>query len=158
MVSFPLSSFSLLSSLSNRLANFINAEKAFLAISKLDASELHGRRLHFRLDHEQEDAQQDADDAAAAENGEGLEGGGSASIFIGNLPWSITEAQLETSFDAYHPISCRIVRNMSGKSRGFALMKFAKEVDALAAIAAMNQTELIGRIIEVIIIFLPFDY
>ena len=45
------------------------------------------------------------------------------------------------------------MRNMAGRSRGFAIVKFLKESDSLAAIRALNGTVMDERAIEVLIFY-----
>ncbi len=61
------------------------------------------------------------------------------SIFVGNLPWSATDAELSEKFSAHGAvISARIVSDkFSGKSRGFGFVDM-EDADADKAIAAMN--------------------
>ena len=61
------------------------------------------------------------------------------SIFVGNLPWSATDAELSEKFSAYGAvISARIMSDkFSGKSRGFGFVDM-EDADAEKAITAMN--------------------
>jgi len=61
------------------------------------------------------------------------------SIFVGNLPWTVTSADLQTKFAEFgNVISARVVSdNFSGKSRGFGFVDM-EDADAEKAIAAMN--------------------
>ena len=61
------------------------------------------------------------------------------SIFIGNLPWSVTNADLEAKFAEFGTVlSARVMTdNFSGKSRGFGFVDM-EDADAEKAIAAMN--------------------
>jgi len=61
------------------------------------------------------------------------------SIFVGNLPWSATDADLQTKFAEFgNVISARVVTDkFSGKSRGFGFVDM-EDSDAEKAIAAMN--------------------
>ncbi len=61
------------------------------------------------------------------------------SIFVGNLPWSTTDAELSEKFSAHGAvISARIVSDkFSGKSRGFGFVDM-EDADADKAIAAMS--------------------
>ena len=61
------------------------------------------------------------------------------SIFVGNLPWSATDAELTEKFSVHgHVISARIVNDkFSGKSRGFGFVDM-EDADAEKAIAAMT--------------------
>jgi RNA recognition motif-containing protein len=70
-------------------------------------------------------------------------------VFVGNIPWSLSNEDLVGYFGDYQPVSCNLLTNMYGKSRGFAIITFRSEEDAEDAIAAMNGVEINGRIIEV---------
>lgn len=61
------------------------------------------------------------------------------SIFVGNLPWSVTGEELEAKFAEFGAVqSARIVNDkFSGKSRGFGFVDM-EDADAEKAIAAMN--------------------
>jgi RNA recognition motif-containing protein len=74
---------------------------------------------------------------------------GGHSVYIGNLPWSITDKELIELFSNYNPVSANVLTNMYGRSRGFAIMKFQNENDATAAIENMNHVEVTGRKLEV---------
>ncbi len=61
------------------------------------------------------------------------------SIFVGNLPWSVTDADLQAKFSEFgNVISARVVSDkFSGKSRGFGFVDM-EDADAEKAIAAMT--------------------
>ena len=61
------------------------------------------------------------------------------SIFVGNLPWSVTDADLQAKFSEFgNVISARVVSDkFSGKSRGFGFVDM-DDADAEKAIAAMT--------------------
>ncbi|HTY13926.1 MAG TPA: RNA-binding protein [Candidatus Omnitrophota bacterium] len=61
------------------------------------------------------------------------------SIFVGNLPWSVTDADLSAKFGEFGSvISARIVSDkFSGKSRGFGFVDM-EDADADKAISAMS--------------------
>jgi RNA recognition motif-containing protein len=68
------------------------------------------------------------------------------SIFVGNLPWSVTNADLEAKFGEFGQVSsARIVTDkFSGKSRGFGFVDM-EDADAEKAIAAMAGQQWDGR-------------
>lgn len=104
----------------------LSAERA---VAELNARELNGRAVHVRLDRDVVDT--------------------THNIFVGNLPWLLTSAELYTMFQSFRPVECQVLTNMYGKSRGFAIVKFASEGDAARAIAALHNVEVSGRNIEV---------
>jgi len=61
------------------------------------------------------------------------------SIFVGNLPWTVTDADLQSKFAEHGAvISARVVTDkFSGKSRGFGFVDM-EDADADKAIAAMS--------------------
>jgi RNA recognition motif-containing protein len=61
------------------------------------------------------------------------------SIFVGNLPWSTTDADLSAKFGEFgNVLSARIVTDkFTGKSRGFGFVDM-EDADAEKAIAAMS--------------------
>ena len=61
------------------------------------------------------------------------------SIFVGNLPWSVTDADLQTKFSEFGTVlSARIVSDKySGRSRGFGFVDM-EDADAQKAIAGMT--------------------
>lgn len=67
-------------------------------------------------------------------------------LYVGNLPWSTTEAELSEAFRPHaQVISARIVTDRAtGRSRGFGFVEVA-DGDAEAAINAMNGADLGGR-------------
>ncbi len=62
------------------------------------------------------------------------------SIFVGNLPWSVKDSDLEAKFSEFGTVtSARIVNDkFSGKSRGFGFVDMEKDDEAEKAIAAMS--------------------
>ncbi len=61
------------------------------------------------------------------------------SIFVGNLPWSTTDADLSAKFAEFGAvISARVINDkMTGKSRGFGFVEMSDE-DAQKAIAGTS--------------------
>lgn len=68
-------------------------------------------------------------------------------LFIGNLPWSVTEEQLQDMFAAIgNLVSCKLIMDKySGKSKGFAFVEYDDEKDAEKAIKELNEKEVDGR-------------
>lgn len=71
-------------------------------------------------------------------------------IYIGNLPFRTSEAQLHELFSQYGQIhSVKLVTDyVTGRSRGFGFVEMDSQ-DAEKAIAALNGTELGGRVLKV---------
>jgi RNA recognition motif-containing protein len=76
---------------------------------------------------------------------------GTMNIFVGNLNWSTTEAELEQLFYGYGTVdSVRIMTDReTGRSRGFAFVEMPDTTAAQAAIEGLNGTELGGRTLTV---------
>ncbi|OGC05968.1 hypothetical protein A2526_01105 [candidate division WOR-1 bacterium RIFOXYD2_FULL_36_8] len=72
------------------------------------------------------------------------------SIFVGNLPWSVKNEDLEAKFAEFGTVlSARVMTdNFSGKSRGFGFVDM-EDLDAEKAIAALADSEWEGRKITV---------
>jgi RNA recognition motif-containing protein len=68
-------------------------------------------------------------------------------IFVGNLPFSATEAQLTELFAKHGEVSsAEIVKDkFTDRSRGFAFVQMATAEAATAAIAALNGHQMDGR-------------
>jgi RNA recognition motif-containing protein len=67
-------------------------------------------------------------------------------LYVGNLPWSVTEDELADAFSSVGAVSAaRIITDReTGRSRGFGFVE-VNEDDAPKAIEAMNGYELKGR-------------
>ena len=67
-------------------------------------------------------------------------------LYVGNLPWSTTDAELEELFAAIGPVdSARVITDReTGRSRGFGFVEM-EPADADRAIAALDGT---GRLAE----------
>jgi hypothetical protein len=75
----------------------------------------------------------------------------STKIYVGNLPWRATDAQLTELFSEHGEVSeARVVTDReTGRSRGFAFVSMATAEAAKAAISALNGTTLEGRALVV---------
>lgn len=72
-------------------------------------------------------------------------------LYIGNLPYNTTEADLHELFEqAGEVVSAVIVMDRdTGRSRGFGFVEFATEQEAQKAIQTLNGTEYGGRTLRV---------
>jgi RNA recognition motif-containing protein len=71
-------------------------------------------------------------------------------LFIGNLDFHTTEDELRQLFAAHGPVDrVEIVKDYSGRPRGFAFVEMANAADAYKAIAALDGTQFGGRILAV---------
>ncbi len=71
-------------------------------------------------------------------------------LYVGNLPWATKAKDLADAFSAHGEVlSSRVITDReTGRSRGFGFVEVRDE-DAETMIAAMNGTELNGRVITV---------
>ena len=72
-------------------------------------------------------------------------------IFVGSLPFSIEEADLRESFEAYGAVdSVKIITDkFTGRSKGFGFVEMENDEEALKAIAELNGATVQGRAIVV---------
>ncbi len=72
-------------------------------------------------------------------------------IFVGNLPYGVTDHELREAFEAHGEVSSAsvILDKMTGKSRGFGFIEMPNDDQAREAINALNDSELLGRPIRV---------
>lgn len=72
-------------------------------------------------------------------------------IYVGNLPYSVTEDELRNMFAAYGDVSSAniITDKYSGESKGFGFVEMPKQADAEEAIKALNGSSVKGRSIKV---------
>jgi RNA recognition motif-containing protein len=68
-------------------------------------------------------------------------------IYVGNLPYSVTNDTLESVFTKYGTVESAIVitDQQSGRSKGFGFVKMPEDDKAQEAITALNESELEGR-------------
>ncbi len=74
-----------------------------------------------------------------------------AKIYVGGLPYSATEAQLNDLFAVHGTVeSARVITDrFTGQSRGFGFVEMSKDEEAKAAITALNGTQMDGRTLTV---------
>jgi len=72
-------------------------------------------------------------------------------IFVGNLSYQATEADIEAAFSQYGAVDrVSIIRDReSGQPRGFAFVEMSNAEEAANAIAALNGREIGGRAVNV---------
>ena len=71
----------------------------------------------------------------------------STKLFVGSLPWSANDEDLQNAFAAHgNVLSAKVVTDKeTRRSRGFGFVEFETESEANAAIQALNGSELKGR-------------
>jgi len=72
-------------------------------------------------------------------------------LYVGNLAYSVTEADLRAAFEAFGTVdrASVITDRDSGRSKGFGFVEMPDNSEADAAIKALNETALDGRNIKV---------
>jgi len=72
-------------------------------------------------------------------------------IYVGGLPFSTTESQLNELFTAHGTVeSVRVITDkFTGQSRGFGFVEMSTAEEAKNAIGALNATQLDGRTLTV---------
>jgi len=72
-------------------------------------------------------------------------------IYVGGLPYSTTEGQLQEIFAEYGSVeSARVIADkFTGRSRGFGFVEMSSGGEAQKAIEALNGTEIEGRTLTV---------
>ncbi len=75
----------------------------------------------------------------------------STKLFVGSLPWSVTDEELQETFEKHgNVVSAKVVTDRnSGRSRGFGFVEMESADDAQKAISTLNDSELGGRNIVV---------
>ena len=68
-------------------------------------------------------------------------------IYVGNLPWSTTSAELEQMFSEHGPVrSAEVISDReTGRSRGFGFVEMETEEGMNAAVQALNGKDMGGR-------------
>ncbi len=74
-------------------------------------------------------------------------------IFVGNLSFDATEADVKKLFEGFGNVASVVIvmrkEKKAPKSRGFGFVQMPDEQQALAAIAALNGKEFMGRVLDV---------
>ena len=72
-------------------------------------------------------------------------------IYVGNLPYSVTEDDLKEAFAEFGEVSSAslISDKFSGQSKGFGFVEMPNNSEADAAIKALNESSFQGRNIKV---------
>ena len=72
-------------------------------------------------------------------------------LYVGGLPYSVTDDQLQEIFSPHGTVeSARVITDrMTGRSRGFGFVEMSTQSEAEEAIQKMNGTDLEGRSLTV---------
>jgi hypothetical protein len=77
--------------------------------------------------------------------------GGCVEIYVGNLSYDMTEAQLRREFERFGGVkSARVIENrFNHKSKGFGFVEMPVRSEAEAAVKALHDREVMGRRLRV---------
>ena len=72
-------------------------------------------------------------------------------LYVGGLPYGVTESQLEEMFSAHGTVeSVKIITDrITGRSRGFGFVEMSSQSEAQDSIKNLNGTQLEGRTVTV---------
>ena len=72
-------------------------------------------------------------------------------IYVGNLPYSTTDAELEQMFAEHGSVDSAkvIIDRVTGRSRGFGFVEMSSDDGGKAAINALNEKDMGGRALNV---------
>ena len=72
-------------------------------------------------------------------------------IYVGNLPYSISDAELRTAFENFGTVERArvVIDKFSGRSKGFGFVTMPDNDEANSAINGLNESDLDGRNIRV---------
>ena len=72
-------------------------------------------------------------------------------LYVGNLPYSVGDSDLQRLFEAHGSVvSAQVIMDRdTGRSKGFGFVEMGSDQEAQAAIAAMNGKEVEGRSLTV---------
>lgn len=68
-------------------------------------------------------------------------------IFVGNLPYSLSDEELKEAFESFGTVeSARVITDpYSGRSKGFGFVEMTDDAEGEAAVEGLNGKELKGR-------------
>ena len=72
-------------------------------------------------------------------------------IYVGNLPYSISDAELRTAFEDFGTVERArvVIDKFSGRSKGFGFVTMPDNDEANKAIDALNESDMEGRNVRV---------
>lgn len=72
-------------------------------------------------------------------------------IYVGNLPYSVTDSELQEMFAQYGEVtSARVISDReTGRAKGFGFVEMRDSADANKAIEALNGQDMNGRALRV---------
>jgi len=74
-----------------------------------------------------------------------------SNLYVGNLPFEVTEEELQELFAAYGPVaSAKVISDRdTGRPRGFGFVEMEQEEDARKAIESLDGQDFKGRNLKV---------
>jgi nucleolin len=86
----------------------------------------------------------------SVQSGDGATRDAAATLFVGNLPWSVDDASLKSIFSEFPTTDSKVIFDMAtGRSKGIAFVNFQTPEEANRAAAKLNGMEVDGRNIRV---------
>ena len=75
----------------------------------------------------------------------------SKNLYVGNLPWSMTETEVRAAFENHGEVtSVKLIEDReTGRPRGFGFVEMSDDAAAMAAIETLDGREFDGRNIKV---------
>ena len=75
----------------------------------------------------------------------------SKNVYVGNLPWSMTESEVRAAFEAHGEVtSVKLIEDReTGRPRGFGFVEMSDDSAALSAIESLDGKDFDGRNIKV---------
>jgi len=72
-------------------------------------------------------------------------------LYVGNLPFTVTEGEIRSLFEGYGPVDrvSVIMDRETGRPRGFAFVEMSEDAGATSATAGLNGHSLGGRSLRV---------
>jgi len=72
-------------------------------------------------------------------------------IYVGNLPFSVTDVELKKMFESFGQVaSANVIKDhFSGRSRGFGFVEMPSKEEAEAAIGSLHNKDMGGRPLNV---------
>ncbi|MGM0516669.1 MAG: RNA recognition motif domain-containing protein [Pseudomonadota bacterium] len=72
-------------------------------------------------------------------------------IYVGNLPYSADDQELQSTFEAYGDVkSAKVIKDMAtGRSKGFGFVEMSDNDAGMQAIEALNDSDMGGRNLRV---------
>src|SRR5579863_7073820 len=68
-------------------------------------------------------------------------------LYVGNLPYTVTDSELQQMFEAHGSVTSAqvIMDRETGRSKGFGFVEMGSDAEAQAAITALNGAQMGGR-------------